>query len=241
MEEVEVGQVSSVGTRLQRLEQTSPGAIGSPSRETLVERLPGTVTRGHVASEGTGACPPGNGVFDLTPYTGTECRLKPVPHLVPHPGEPMTIGTLAKLAGVGVETVRFYEREGLLQQPHRPGRGFRRYTPETVRRVRFIRRAKALGFTLDEIRDLLTLRSQPGAPCSAVREQAQAKARSIDEKIRELQKLRDAVSSLVDACAGDAAVVECSILGALEADRAEEPCATPHRRKGAAQGERHGR
>lgn len=128
----------------------------------------------------------------------------------------MTIGALARAAEVGVETVRFYEREGLLAQPRRPGRGFRHYTSEAVSQVRFIRRAKTLGFTLDEIRELLALRSKPGTPCTAVREQARAKLSAIEDKIQELQRLREALASLADACAGDVAVRDCSILSSLE-------------------------
>jgi MerR family mercuric resistance operon transcriptional regulator len=128
----------------------------------------------------------------------------------------LTIGELANAAGVGVETVRFYERQRLLERPSTPDRGYRRYPGETVHRIAFIRRAKALGFALAEIRDLLDLRSRRGAPCPAGRDRAIAKRNAIDEKICELQKLRSAVDVLLEVCTGRVAVDQCSIVGALE-------------------------
>lgn len=134
----------------------------------------------------------------------------------PSSPEKVTIGVLARLTGVGIETLRFYEREGLLAQPHRPSRGYRHYPPEAAARVRFIRRAKALGFTLEEISELLALRAQPGVACGAVREQALAKVADIDRKLQELGQLRDAVAALAQACRGDMPMRQCSILGALD-------------------------
>lgn len=130
--------------------------------------------------------------------------------------EQFTIGALAAAAGVSVETVRFYERQKLLERPSKPRQGYRRYPAETLKRVEFIRRAKAVGFTLDEIRELLELRARPGAPCRTVREHALAKRVAIDAKIHELERLSDAVQELVDVCTGAVAVEHCSILGALE-------------------------
>ena len=142
------------------------------------------------------------------------------PGLMAHP-EGFTIGELAALSGVGVETVRFYERQHLLVRPAKPSRGYRRYPAATLQRIEFIRRAKALGFTLDEIRELLELRAREGAPCTAVRERAIAKREAIDAKIRELEALRASVQQLVDVCTGSVAVEQCSILGAL--DGVQEP------------------
>ncbi|RYZ17132.1 MAG: heavy metal-responsive transcriptional regulator [Myxococcaceae bacterium] len=148
------------------------------------------------------------------------------------PHEPLTIGTLARLGGIGVETVRFYERQGLLVQPRRPARGYRLYSPEALDQIRFIRRSKALGFTLDEIRDLLALRAQPGVPCRVVRVQAQAKVADIDRKMAELARLREAVASLAQACTGDMPMQQCSILSALEG---EPPLAPPEQQSRGAQ------
>ncbi len=140
----------------------------------------------------------------------------------------MTIGVLARLAGVGVETVRFYEREGLLPQPRRPGRGYRVYPPEALERVRFIRRSKDMGFALDEIRELLALRARPGVPCGAVREQALAKVADIDRKLEELHRLREAIATLAHACSGDMPMQRCSILHLLEGQtRPGSPPSTP--------------
>lgn len=132
------------------------------------------------------------------------------------PNAHLTIGELARAAAVGVETVRFYERERLLDKPSKPARGYRRYSQETLQRIAFIRRAKAVGFSLVEIRELLALRARPGAPCKTVRERALAKRSAIDAKIRELEELRTAVQELVDVCTGAVAVERCSILGKLD-------------------------
>lgn len=144
----------------------------------------------------------------------------------------MTIGALARLAEVGVETVRFYEREGLLAQPHRPDRGYRVYPPEALERVRFIRRAKAMGFTLHEIRELLALQARSGIPCGVVREQALAKVADIDRKISELHRLREAISTLAHTCPGDTTMQHCPILGTLQGEtRPASPLSTqPHGR-----------
>lgn len=129
---------------------------------------------------------------------------------------PFTIGELAVAAGIGVETVRFYERQGLLERPSKPLHGYRHYPAETLKRIEFIRRAKAIGFSLKEVRDLLALRARPGTPCKSVRERALAKRDAIDAKIQELEQLREAVEELVEVCTGAVAVEQCSILGALD-------------------------
>lgn len=128
----------------------------------------------------------------------------------------VTIGELARLSGVGVETIRFYERERLLEQPRRPANGFRRYPPEAVKRLQFVRRAKDLGFTLDEIRELLRLKAKRGARCSTVCSKARKKIAEVDERIAELVKLREALVTLADACSGEVAIEHCSILHAME-------------------------
>lgn len=129
--------------------------------------------------------------------------------------ETFTIGTLARRAGVGVQTVRYYERIGILPQPGRPKGGYRRYGDEAVARLQFVRRAAQLGFSLAETKELLTLRTRQGAPCGAVRTRAEEKLAAIEQKLAELQELRDAVAYLVRTCSGKTAVEHCSILAAL--------------------------
>ena len=130
----------------------------------------------------------------------------------------LTTGRLARLADVGVETIRFYERQGLLDEPPRGESGYREYAPETVKRLRFIRRAKELGFTLREIKELLTLRVMPGATCADVRRRAEAKRQDIAEKIRSLEKMDAALAKLSRSCRGKGPVGDCPILDALEDD-----------------------
>lgn len=128
----------------------------------------------------------------------------------------MTIGRVAKLAEVGVETIRFYEREGLLKEPPRRASGYRQYPADTVDRVRFIRRAKELGFTLKEIKELLSLRAMPRARCADVLERAKDKIRDIDERVATLRKMRGALSKLMEECEGSLPATECPILEALD-------------------------
>jgi len=149
--------------------------------------------------------------------------------------EGLTIGQIAKEAGVGVETVRFYERKGLVTRPERPWRSFRRYPPETVTRIRFLRQAKGLGFTLKEAAELLALRVEAGSPCEEVRKRAQAKLAVVKVRISELQAMRAALERLVGACEERRPTACCPILETLEGEgRAER---TPPRRNGLAYGE----
>ena len=112
----------------------------------------------------------------------------------------LMIGRLAKLAKVGVETIRFYEREGLIDEPPRKESGYRQFPEETVLRVRFIKRAKELGFTLKEIRGLLSLRVDSKATCEDVRKRAEAKISNIEQKIQTLKKMKTALQGLTTAC-----------------------------------------
>ncbi|RMH14262.1 MAG: heavy metal-responsive transcriptional regulator [Planctomycetota bacterium] len=128
----------------------------------------------------------------------------------------LTIGKVARQAGVGVETIRFYEREGLVEEPARRASGYRQYDPEVVRRVRFIRHAKELGFTLREIKELLELRVEPGCHCGDVLELAEAKIADIDERIRKLRKMRRALAGLTRDCKRGRPTDECPILKALD-------------------------
>lgn len=129
----------------------------------------------------------------------------------------MTIGQAARAAGVGVETIRFYERRGLIEQPLRPaGGGFRSYPPETVRRIRFIRQAQELGFSLREARDLLALRTDGSASAAAVRERAQAKLDDVERKLERLGQIRAALRALLAACPGSGPLGACSVMEALD-------------------------
>jgi MerR family copper efflux transcriptional regulator len=132
----------------------------------------------------------------------------------------LTIGQVAKASGVGVETIRFYEREGLIAEPSRRASGYRQYSFEAVRRVRFVRRAKELGFTLREIGELLSLREQSSKPRGEVRALADAKITSINERIRDLERIRRVLETLSQACCGPG-TTECPILDALETDDTE--------------------
>ncbi len=130
--------------------------------------------------------------------------------------ESLKIGEVAKQSGLGVETVRFYEREGLIAEPPRRASGYRAYPGSVVPRLSFIRHAKELGFTLKEIRELLSLRVDRRANCSAVEKRAQAKITDIEERIRSLQRIRRTLRKLVEACDGRKPTSECPILESLD-------------------------
>lgn len=127
----------------------------------------------------------------------------------------MTIGKTALAAGVGVETIRFYERKGLIARPPRPATGFRTYDDEVVRRIRFIRQGQKIGFSLREIEELLSLRADPSADSADVRDRAVAKLDEVDRKMRELGRVREALRELIAACPGHGALRKCSILKSL--------------------------
>lgn len=128
----------------------------------------------------------------------------------------MTIGEAAQRAGVGVETIRFYERKKLIAQPPKPaGGGYRSYPQETVDRIRFVRQAQELGFSLREIVDLLSLRADPLADSADVRTRALGKLEEIDRKIGQLKHMRAALKTVIAACPGQGAVECCSILEAM--------------------------
>ena len=130
--------------------------------------------------------------------------------------KPLTIGQLAKRADVGVETVRFYEREGLLEEPDRRASGYRQYDEGVVRRLEFIRRAKELGFTLKEIKELLSLKLDPSTTCAEVKERAETKIEDIESKIRTLQRMKRALVKVTKSCSGNGPTSECPILEAIE-------------------------
>ena len=133
--------------------------------------------------------------------------------------KPLTIGLVARRAGVGVETVRFYERQGLIEEPPRRLSGYREYGDDVVSRLGFIRRAKELGFTLKEIKELLSLRRDPSTPAADVRRRAEAKIADIDAKIRTLQKMKKALTKLTSICCAHKTSAECPLLRALDQEK----------------------
>ena len=128
----------------------------------------------------------------------------------------MTIGKAAKKAGVGIETIRFYERRQLIQRPQTPrGGGYRHYPAATIERIRFVRQAQELGFSLNEIDELPGFRADPKADSAQVRTHALAKLSQVEEKMHQLERIRAALKTLIAACPGQGAVKSCSILGAM--------------------------
>lgn len=137
----------------------------------------------------------------------------------------LTIGKVAKQAGVGVETVRFYEREGLVDDPRKNPRrrasAYREYDPAVVRRIRFIRHAKELGFTLREIKELLELRVEPDCHCGEVLNLTQAKIADIEQRIESLQRMRQTLLKLATACRRRRRTDACPILEAIDEEADE--------------------
>lgn len=148
----------------------------------------------------------------LTPYRGPGCSLFMEVTLM----DGLTIGRLARQGQVNVETIRYYERRGMLPRPPRRPSGYRVFPPSAVRVLRFVKSAQGLGFSLKEIKDLLSLRVQPGRGCADVRERAEQKIAEIDQKIRVLQAMRKALLRLAAACSGRGPISECPILESLE-------------------------
>lgn len=124
----------------------------------------------------------------------------------------LTIGKLAKQAEVTVETIRYYQRIGLLDEPGKPFSGYRHYPPHTIARIRFIKRAQQAGFTLKEIAQLLSLDADH---CADVREIAEQKCRQIDAQIKDLMALREVLDALVKRCRSDSISEHCSLIDAL--------------------------
>lgn len=125
----------------------------------------------------------------------------------------MSIGQLAQQAGVGVDTVRYYERKQLLSPAGRRASGYRHYGDTELKRLRFIRRAKELGFTLADIRELLSLSEQRSVP--KIKRAAEARLADIERRVAELQRIRDGLRTLVSACPGHGRADACPILNAL--------------------------
>ncbi len=130
--------------------------------------------------------------------------------------KPLSIGQVADRGGIGVETVRFYERQGLIEEPPRSKSGYREYPEIIVSRIRFIRRAKELGFTLKEIKELLSLRLDPATTCADMKSRAETKIADIEARIRSLRKMKDSLVKLTAACNDRVTANECPILEALD-------------------------
>jgi MerR family mercuric resistance operon transcriptional regulator len=129
---------------------------------------------------------------------------------------PLRIGAVAEAAGVGVQTLRYYERRGLLSARDRTAAGYREYAPDAVRRVVFIRRAQAMGFTLDEIRALLALRVREPGRCDQVKKSAEIARARVREQLTALRRMDTVLAGLIRACDVRAVTEECPILAALE-------------------------
>jgi MerR family mercuric resistance operon transcriptional regulator len=128
----------------------------------------------------------------------------------------LKIGKVARNAGLAIDTVRYYEREGLLQKPARTASGYRHYTTDAVARLRFIRQAKELGFSLAEIKDLLALRVTPGKSCADVKARAEAKIADVEQRIAQLDRMKRALAKLATACSGRGPTSDCPILEAMD-------------------------
>lgn len=130
----------------------------------------------------------------------------------------LSIGAVARRTGISVEAIRFYERQGLIREPRRRPSGYRQYGQDDITRLSFIQQAKALGFSLQEIGELLSLSLNPAATCGDVRARASAKLADVEERIRKLKRMQRALRKLVADCPGTGSVVDCPILEALDTD-----------------------
>lgn len=135
----------------------------------------------------------------------------------------ITISKAAEQAGVGIETIRFYERRGLVEQPLKPSRGFRHYPTDTVARIRFIRQAQELGFSLREIEELLALQGDTSADCAVMNQRAHSKLKQIQHKMAQLQRMQAALEQLLAVCPGSGTLEHCPIVEALNSVEIETP------------------
>ena len=133
-------------------------------------------------------------------------------------GQALKIGQLAQRAAVNLQTIRYYEREGLLPEPPRLSSGYRLYTDSMVRRVRFIKRAQEIGFSLAEIRELLSLRADGRRERNEVRAIAQAKIADIEDKMRTLKAMKTVLNRLTERCSGCGPASECPILESIDSE-----------------------
>jgi Hg(II)-responsive transcriptional regulator len=127
----------------------------------------------------------------------------------------LTVGRLASAAGVGVETVRFYEKRGLIDRPQKPRTGYRTYEADAVSRIQFIKRAQSIGFTLNEIGELIRLAEDSRSQCGDVQSRAQDKVRAIDAKLADLTRMRAELERLSTRCVSTQALADCGLLNCL--------------------------
>ena len=127
----------------------------------------------------------------------------------------LLIGEVAKRTGLGVETVRFYEKAGLIPIPDRSASGYRRYPEATVKKLNFVQHAKTLGFSLKEIAELIALKNSENADCDEIKTRAYSKVTEIQSKIDALEKMKTALQPLIEQCETNKSNQECPILSAL--------------------------
>jgi len=130
--------------------------------------------------------------------------------------ESLTIGRLARLAGVNLETIRYYEREGLLKKPPRTAAGYRLFPSDSAQRLRFIKRAQEIGFSLNEIRELLALRMEPRTKREHIRARAESKIADIENKIRTLEAMKRTLQDMTARCDECGMLSDCPILASLD-------------------------
>lgn len=128
----------------------------------------------------------------------------------------LTIGQVAKRSGVGIESIRFYERRGVLPKAQRSESGYRKYGEDAVRRLHFIRRAQELGFSLKEIAQLIALRVTANSNCGEVKKKATAKLTEIERKIQDLQRMRAVLKEVTEACVESRPIGDCPILNSFD-------------------------
>jgi len=127
-----------------------------------------------------------------------------------------SIGQVAKQSGISIETIRYYEKEGLLEKPERTESGYRQYNESVIERLSFIQQAKGLGFTLAEILELLSLEIKTGTTSKDIKQMAQSKLHTIEEKIKMLKRMQRTLKDLVTQCDGQGSIEQCPILNAIK-------------------------
>lgn len=130
----------------------------------------------------------------------------------------MKIGDLAKTTGVNIETIRYYQRKGILDKPQKPLNGYREYTEKSAVTVKFIKNAQKLGFSLYEIKELLSLRVDPESDCNEVKLRAIAKIEEIEAKIKVLENMKQSLTEITNKCSGIGVTSTCNILNALDSE-----------------------
>ncbi len=137
---------------------------------------------------------------------------------------PLRSKQVAERSGVNLQTIRYYQEIGLLPEPPRSPAGYRRFPPDAVRRVRFIKRAQELGFSLSDVRELLSLRVQSDAACADVLQRTRGKIAGIERKIRDLRSMKAALERLAASCSGASPLGECPILDYLDEKEPASRC-----------------